>query len=149
MLVLPLNYSQRHFLVGADVTNVEAELLKNAAGDPGQVAELQARIKELEMEQSLMQRELDNMSDVAQRTDNQLRLLLSKHCLICLLLTFPVEQICLNPPRLHGISVLAVATMVPDLFWLQLFQDMQHESPLSGALLGGRTDVPCTEWGQP
>ena len=25
------------------------------------------------MEQSLMQRELDNMSDVAQRTDNQLR----------------------------------------------------------------------------
>lgn len=54
------------------MTNVEAELLKNAA-DPGQVAELQARIKELEMEQSLMQRELDNMSDVAQRTDNQLR----------------------------------------------------------------------------
>lgn len=59
--------------VHADVTNVEAELLKNAAGDPVQVAELQARIKELEMEQSLMQRELDNMSDVAQRTDNQLR----------------------------------------------------------------------------
>ncbi|KAA6426660.1 MAG: CENPE type kinesin [Trebouxia sp. A1-2] len=57
----------------ADVTNVEAELLKNAAGDPAQVAELQARVKELEMEQSLMQRELDNMSDVAQRTDNQLR----------------------------------------------------------------------------
>ncbi len=57
----------------ADVTNVEAELLKNTAGDPAQVAELQARVKELEMEQSLMQRELDNMSDVAQRTDNQLR----------------------------------------------------------------------------
>jgi len=55
------------------VTNVEAELLKNAAGDPAQVAELQARVKELEMEQILMQRELDNMSDVAQRTDNQLR----------------------------------------------------------------------------
>lgn len=59
--------------VCADVTNVEAELLKNVAGDPGQVAELQARVKELEMEQSLMQRELDNMSDVAQRTDTQLR----------------------------------------------------------------------------
>ena len=55
------------------MTNVEAELLKNVAGDPGQVAELQARVKELEMEQSLMQRELDNMSDVAQRTDTQLR----------------------------------------------------------------------------
>lgn len=64
-------------LVNADVTNVEAELLKNAAGDPVQVAELQARIKELEMEQSLMQRELDNMSDVAQRTDNQLRCVLA------------------------------------------------------------------------
>lgn len=47
--------------------------MKAAAGDPTQVAELQARIKELEMEQNLMQRELDNMSDVAQRTDNQLR----------------------------------------------------------------------------
>ena len=57
----------------ADVTNVEAELLKSTAGDPAQVAELQARVEELEMEQSLMQRELDNMSDVAQRTDNQLR----------------------------------------------------------------------------
>ena len=55
------------------MTNVEAELLKGAAGDAAQVAELQGRIKELEMEQSLMQRELDNMSDVAQRTDNQLR----------------------------------------------------------------------------
>ena len=64
-------------LVSADVTNVEAELLKNAAGDPAQVSELQARIKELEMEQSLMQRELDNMSDVAQRTDNQLRFVVS------------------------------------------------------------------------
>lgn len=62
-----------HSLISADVTNVEAELLKNAAGDPVQVAELQARVKELEMEQSLMQRELDSMSDVAQRTDNQLR----------------------------------------------------------------------------
>ena len=60
-------------VVSADVTNVEAELLKAAAGDPTQVAELQARVKELEMEQNLMQRELDNMSDVAQRTDNQLR----------------------------------------------------------------------------
>ena len=63
-------------LLSADVTNVEAEPLKNVAGDPVQVAELQARIKELEMEQSLMQRELDNMSDVAQRTDNQLRYVL-------------------------------------------------------------------------
>ena len=62
-----------HCSVSADVTNVEAELLQNTAGDPVQVLELQARIKELEMEQSLMQRELDNMSDVAQRTDNQLR----------------------------------------------------------------------------
>ena len=69
--------------ISADVTNMEAELLKNAAGDPVQVAELQARVKELEMEQSLMQRELDNMSDVAQRTDNQLR---------C---AFPLAQ-CLN-----------------------------------------------------
>lgn len=60
-------------LLATDVTNVEAELLKNTAGDPAQVAELQARVKELEMEQSLMQRELDNMSYVAQRTDNQLR----------------------------------------------------------------------------
>lgn len=64
-------------LVSADVTNVEAELLKNAARDSAQVSELQARIKELEMEQSLMQRELDNMSDVAQRTDNQLRFVVS------------------------------------------------------------------------
>jgi len=64
----------------ADVTNVEAELIKSAAGDPAQVAELQARVKELEMEQSLMQRELDNMSDVAQRTDNQLRY---SHILLC------------------------------------------------------------------
>ena len=60
-------------MIDADVTNIEAELLKGACGEPAQVAELQARIKELEMEQSLMQRELDNMSDVAQRTDNQLR----------------------------------------------------------------------------
>ncbi len=66
--------TQQSFPVAAaDVTNVEAELLKNAAGDPAVIAELQARVKELEMEQSLMQRELDNMSDVAQRTDNQLR----------------------------------------------------------------------------
>ena len=64
---------RREATVIADVTNVEAELLKNAAGDPSQVAELQARVKELEMEQSLMQRELDSMTDVAQRTDNQLR----------------------------------------------------------------------------
>ena len=41
---------------------------------------LQARVKELEMEQSLMQHELDNMSDVAQRADKQLR---SRHsCLV-------------------------------------------------------------------
>ena len=34
---------------------------------------MEARVKELEMEQTLMQRELDNMSDVAQRSDAQLR----------------------------------------------------------------------------
>lgn len=68
-----VNTAYEACLLATDVTNVEAELLKNTAGDPAQVAELQARVKELEMEQSLMQRELDNMSDVAQRTDNQLR----------------------------------------------------------------------------
>ena len=67
------NTAYKACLLATDVTNVEAELLKNTAGDPAQVAELQARVKELEMEQNLMQRELDNMSDVAQRTDNQLR----------------------------------------------------------------------------
>ena len=37
------------------------------------VAELQARVRELETEQRLMQHELDSLSQEAQRTDNHLR----------------------------------------------------------------------------
>ena len=48
-----------------------AAAASHGAGE--KVRALEARVKELEMEQTLMQRELDNMSDVAQRSDAQLR----------------------------------------------------------------------------
>ena len=60
-------------VVVADITNTDPTLLKNDPADSAQLVVLQARVKELEMEQSLMQHELDNMSEVAQRADKQLR----------------------------------------------------------------------------
>ena len=60
-------------VVVADITNTDPTLLKNDPADSAQLLVLQARVKELEMEQSLMQHELDNMSEVAQRADKQLR----------------------------------------------------------------------------
>ena len=42
--------------------------------DPAEIiAELQARIQELEVEQKMMQRELDGVAQEAQRTSNHLR----------------------------------------------------------------------------
>lgn len=70
----------------ADITNSDSTLLKSNPADSAQLVALQARVKELEMEQSLMQHELDNMSEVAQRADKQLRyscntLACGAHCL--------------------------------------------------------------------
>ena len=60
-------------LWAADITNTDPSLLKSDPAESAQIIVLQARVKELEMEQSLMQHELDNMSEVAQRADKQLR----------------------------------------------------------------------------
>ena len=59
------------------------EVLEEAAAEAAQPASaemgtedsagLRARIKELEMEQKLMQAELDSVSELAQRMDTQLR----------------------------------------------------------------------------
>lgn len=57
----------------ADITNTDAGPQKSDSAESAQATALQARVKELEMEQSLMQHELDNMSEVAQRADKQLR----------------------------------------------------------------------------
>jgi len=44
-----------------------------AAGGGGEAAALRARVRELEVEAGLMQRELDAVSEAAQRSDVQLR----------------------------------------------------------------------------
>ncbi|KAK9836595.1 hypothetical protein WJX74_004004 [Apatococcus lobatus] len=50
-----------------------AETAQPAVAEPEDTAGLRARIKELEMEQKLMQAELDSVSELAQRMDSQLR----------------------------------------------------------------------------
>ena len=57
---------------GDEATGLAAAVAASHGADE-KVRALEARVKELEMEQTLMQRELDNMSDVAQRSDAQLR----------------------------------------------------------------------------
>ena len=57
---------------GDEATGLAAAAAASHGADE-KVRALEARVKELEMEQTLMQRELDNMSDVAQRSDAQLR----------------------------------------------------------------------------
>ena len=47
-----------------------------AVADSADLAFLRGRIQELETEQRLMQRELDSVSEAAQRSDSQLRCLL-------------------------------------------------------------------------
>ena len=42
-------------------------------GDAGEAAALRARVRQLEVEAGLMQRELDAVSDAAQRSEAQLR----------------------------------------------------------------------------
>ena len=55
-------------------TGAEEAVEDNAsAAEQADVGELRRRIRELETEQRLIQQELDNVSDVAQRTDAQLR----------------------------------------------------------------------------
>lgn len=68
----PVVVSNRHVSV-ADAGQGLARSGSVDASAAAEMAALKARVKELEMEQSLMQRELDNMSEVAQRTDTQLR----------------------------------------------------------------------------
>ena len=50
--------------------NAEEEM---AAEDIADVTVLRARVKHLEMQQSLMDRELESMSDLARQSDTQLR----------------------------------------------------------------------------
>ena len=50
--------------------NAEEEM---AAEDIADVTVLRARVKHLEMQQSLMDRELESMSDLARQSDSQLR----------------------------------------------------------------------------
>ena len=57
---------------GDEATGLAAAAAASNGADEKVIA-LEARVKELEMEQTLMQRELDSMSDVAQRSDAQLR----------------------------------------------------------------------------
>lgn len=63
----------RYLSIGMLADAGAADYQLASGGSAAELATLKARVKELEMEQSLMQRELDGMSDVAQRTDVQLR----------------------------------------------------------------------------
>jgi hypothetical protein len=59
-----------------EVTNKAAAGEEGATSMPGEAAEvteLQARIRQLEMQQSLMDRELESMSELAKQSDAQLR----------------------------------------------------------------------------
>lgn len=62
----------------SELTNKEAAMEDGAAsrpaeGDAADVAELRARIRQLELQQSLMDSELESMSDLAKQSDAQLR----------------------------------------------------------------------------
>lgn len=62
----------------SEMTDKEAPMEEGAAsapaeGEAGDVAELLKRIRQLEMQQSLMDRELESMSDLAKQSDAQLR----------------------------------------------------------------------------
>ena len=66
----------------SELTNKEAATEDGAAsrlaeGDAVDVAELRARIRQLELQQSLMDSELESMSDLAKQSDAQLR---QGHC---------------------------------------------------------------------
>ena len=56
-------------------------LCLQAAEGPESVEELKSRIRELETEQRLIQRELDNVTEAAQRAETQLRY--TTACLLC------------------------------------------------------------------
>ena len=52
---------------------LEISLFAQAAADEEQVEALRRRVRDLETEQRLIQRELDSVSDAATRADSQLR----------------------------------------------------------------------------
>lgn len=87
----------------SELTNKEAATEDGAAsrlaeGDVAEVVGLRARIRQLELQQSLMDSELESMSDLAKQSDAQLR---QGHCRTTLL-TLLIPSKCIQHKQ-HGL----------------------------------------------